>query len=136
MGDRGNIVMHYSAGADVYFYGHWAGSELKEIVASALERGKSRWNDEGYLARIIFCELVKDNVMGTTGFGITPYEGDNENPIVTVTPEHQIVVVEGKVRSFNEFVDEFLPPASTEPTMRTQGAAFGDTVFRMLGGKE
>ena len=85
MGDRGNIEIQQSSGADsVYLYTHWGGSEVDQVLAGALEKGRSRWSDPSYLTRIIFNELQGDN-RDLTGFGIavrTP--DDNEHPIPRV----------------------------------------------------
>ena len=67
MGDRGQV---YVKQAGVYLYTHWAASELDEIVKQALIRGKDRWYDAEYLARIIFNEITKGDEQGTTGAGI------------------------------------------------------------------
>ena len=77
MGNRGNVVLKYSEGEKIYLYTHWSGSSLNSIVKSALERGESRWDDPSYLARIVFSEMIKDQVMETTGFGIAPHEIDD-----------------------------------------------------------
>ena len=80
MGDRGNIVIHYEEkGAPeelVYFYTHWQGSYIKDLLGTALKR-KERWNDAPYLARIIFSTLI-GNDHGEHGFVISPYLCDNE----------------------------------------------------------
>ena len=91
MGDRGNIVFKYTDGNKIYFYSHWGGSDLKETLRQALIRGKERWEDESYLARIVFCEMVKDDIEDLTGYGIAPYEVDNEHPLVTVDTKLQTV---------------------------------------------
>jgi len=107
MGDRGNVRVVQSQG-EVWFYTHWTGSELKETVACALARGRSRWNDESYLARIIFCEMLDaGDLRGTTGFGISTYEVDNEHPVITVDCNTHGVEVGGKVSSFGEFLDKY-----------------------------
>jgi hypothetical protein len=88
MGDRGNIVIRQAANTnrdDVWFYGHWSGSTLKQTVQSALAK-KWRWGDESYLARIVFDELTKGNTGKETGFGISTHIQDNShpNPIVII----------------------------------------------------
>lgn len=86
MGDRGNIQVKESASDNgVFFYSHWDGSELPHILALALKRGKGRWGDTAYLSRVIFCELVKGDVDGETGYGISTQECD---------PEHELIVVD------------------------------------------
>lgn len=96
MGDRGNIAVQFDGKKTkrVWFYTHWSGSELDQTIAAALERGKSRWTDGSYLARIIFCELVKGNEMDTTGFGISLNAGDNEHAFRVVDLKSQTVFQE------------------------------------------
>ena len=89
MGDRGNIFfvddeLSESQWGGVYMYTHWSGSVLPQIVQQALQRGKSRWGDPQYFARIVFCELVGEDIQGTTGFGLGTRIGDNEHLIVRV----------------------------------------------------
>jgi hypothetical protein len=109
MGDRGNIVLHYGTHKTrdgereydpVYLYTHWHGSELPAILARALDRGRERWDDPSYLARIIFSEMVGSDEQdawpgiaapGTTGFGISPWAPDNEHPLLHVFLEQQLV---------------------------------------------
>lgn len=96
MGDRGNIffVDHETDDgqlAGLYMYGHWSGAFLPEVVMRALDRGRGRWGDSQYLARIVFCELVRDDLDGTTGFGLSTSIGDNEHAIVRVNDLDQTV---------------------------------------------
>ncbi len=105
MGCRGNIQIQFSNNKSIYFYTHWRGSAIKEIVQCALRR-RVRWGDEAYLARIIFCELVKGYESEETGYGITPYIADNENPIVKVSPHTQTVHVGRKAYTFEEFINK------------------------------
>lgn len=104
MGDRGNICMKEESGNEIYFYSHWTGNSLFDVLKEALMRGRGRWSDEAYLARIIFCEMVKHDLMDTTGFGISTYVQDNEYPIFYVNSENQKVSVGSREWSFEEFV--------------------------------
>jgi len=110
MGDRGNIVINYSNGSEIYFYSHWSGYDLFNTLQNALSRGRDRWNDEPYLARIIFCEMVKEDLNDNTGFGISPDMCDNEYPILVVSPADQSVRVRTESGSDVEewTFDEFL----------------------------
>lgn len=85
MGDRGNVkfTSPYNS-APIYFYTHWMGTELPAIVAQALHRGKGRWNDDSYLARIIFSEMIVGEVLEDTGYGISTRIVDNEHGIIHV----------------------------------------------------
>lgn len=69
MGDRGNIIIRDEGAPDLYLYTHWNGSDLPKTLKRALSR-KERWEDSAYLARIIFCEMVKGSEADATGFGI------------------------------------------------------------------
>ena len=61
-------------------YSHSDGLHLRKVLAEALERGSSRWNDEQYLARIIFNEMTKGREMETIGYGIHVGEADELGP--------------------------------------------------------
>jgi len=87
VGDRANVcvVMDHEGGysGSVYFYTHWHGAELPRLVQRALGR-RQRWDDPAYLARIIFSEMIRDDVGGETGFGISLEVQDNEYPLLVV----------------------------------------------------
>lgn len=101
MGDRGNIAIEED-GKRIYFYSHWSGSELPEIVRRAIAR-KWRWDDPPYLARIIFCELVKGNEGEETGYGISLGICDNSHPIIVVDMNKQSVTLDGgEAKGFKE----------------------------------
>lgn len=87
----------------IYLYQHWDGDNLMDEVVKAVNSdiGKSRQDDSEYLARIIFCEMVKDDVAGETGYGIgTKVHGDIEY-LVTVDCKNrkitEIKVYSGRV---------------------------------------
>lgn len=107
MGDRGNVRFIYDfprvrgndgtperplnldERADIFFYTHWGGTELPITVAAALDRGRGRWGDEAYLARIIFSEMIQRDVLAETGYGIAPYRPDEEHPDVVIDAKAQ-----------------------------------------------
>lgn len=80
MGDRRSIIVSEGpqAEAEVVLYSHWSGDTLNDTLRKALDRGRERWDDSSYLARIIFSQMLADHneddliegVMGTAGFGI------------------------------------------------------------------
>jgi hypothetical protein len=85
MGDRGNIRIDYGqSDKHVYFYSHWRGNSLFKLLKESLSRGRNRWHDEAYLARIIFCDMMEHEERELTGFGIAPYMGDNEYDLFAV----------------------------------------------------
>ena len=109
MGDRGNICVKNTESneKEIWFYSHWYGSEMKRIVADALNRGKNRWGDEPYLNRIIFSELIQHHVLDETGFGIYTEECDPNHPAIYVHHNEREVLVNEKTWSFDEFIDKF-----------------------------
>jgi hypothetical protein len=70
MGDRGQVKIISEGSPDLYLYTHWTAYRLHKTVADALNRGRGRWNDNEYLSRIIFSEMIKDEVLEETGYGI------------------------------------------------------------------
>ena len=89
MGMRRNIKLIYEPGQSdelhpIYFYTHWGGETMPQKLQNALIRGKERWNDESYLARIIFSELINEEKMDLVGYGIAPYEMDQNYPTIVV----------------------------------------------------
>lgn len=110
MGDRGNIAIREAAGQEVNFYSHDLGSKLPHIVRKALARGE-RWDDPEYLARIVFCELIKGREREDTGFGISTARGDYNHPDVVMDMEHRTISyrspeteVELRKGTFDEFI--------------------------------
>lgn len=86
MGDRGQILIKDFG---IYFYSHWKGFELRKFVQNALKI-KRRWDDKEYLSRIIFCEMIKDNVSSEKGFGIGDVKhSDLNNPLLIVDIANQ-----------------------------------------------
>ena len=84
MGDRGNIVVQFEEGK-LWMYTHWCGTQMPNTLAAALKRGRDRWNDSSYLARVIFCELIRhDDIDEVTGFGLSVTMGDNGHDILVV----------------------------------------------------
>lgn len=132
MGDRGNIaVLQHGKTPDkpeqVWFYTHWSGSEIEETLQWALGR-QQRWTDDSYLAKIIFCELVKGSESEETGFGISTRISDNEHDILVCdVPKQRVYKIAedelnaGRIpdgwkpvtsESFIDFVNRKLVPVS------------------------
>lgn len=109
MGDRGNIVCQ-SNGADIYLYTHWSGSDLPGIVARGLKRGESRWGDEPYLNRVLFCQMLieggKDEINDVTGYGIDTTMGDGGTEVY-VSHVSESVTYNDEVYTFPDFVKKF-----------------------------
>ena len=98
MGDRGNICV-VDREDKIYLYSHWSGKYLPKTLQDALKRGRDRWTDAPYLTRIIFCEMIKDEVMETTGYGISAYLTDWNYPTIFVDVDKQTVTYGGDASS-------------------------------------
>lgn len=108
MGDRANIKLIQRVKGEerpIYLYTHWAGSSLPFTLQSALAK-RWRWSDDSYLARIIFCEMVKGSEGEETGYGIAIYRPDNEHIVIEVDAEKQEV----RFLAFNSWDDCEGPP--------------------------
>lgn len=101
MGARANIIIN----TEICLYSHWDGENLAIILQDALDRGKERWNDVSYLTRIIFCEMIKNNVMSTTGYGISTHIEDNDYPFIWVDIDTNTVYISDRKFSFEEYVN-------------------------------
>ena len=85
MGMRRNIALDYGAEAGkIYLYTHWGAEGLEDVLAHALDRGRERWGDDSYLARIIFTDMTTEVGDDLTGYGLAPYECDPEFSTLTV----------------------------------------------------
>lgn len=96
MGDRGqvHILDQYRKSKGVWLYTHWGATDLVKDVHRALSK-RCRWDDDEYLARIIFDEMIPVKYRGTeTGWGIgaSGPHGD-EWRIVEIDCENQKVTV-------------------------------------------
>lgn len=110
MGDRAQVKILPEG---VYLYTHWGGTELAQTVQTALKR-QDRWDDEEYLTRIIFSTMIKNEIDGDTGYGIsTSQHGDISNLVIVDTGTQQVTIKTGydKMKqvfkgSFEEFINE------------------------------
>jgi hypothetical protein len=84
---------------------------LEDTLRDALVRGRSRWADPAYLARIIFSEMIKDEVLETTGYGLAPYVMDDQYPTIEVDLRHRMV----GDQSFEEFVTALITSTNHKP---------------------
>lgn len=99
MGTRGNILVHDGDKTrGVVMYRHWdADTVLPEVVKTGLKRGESRWDDFTYLARIIFTDLIRDDLDGITGIGLAASikDVDGNDLILDVDCRNGVVTYEG-----------------------------------------
>jgi hypothetical protein len=90
MGDRATFVFEQSDGNAIYLYGHWAGYEMMNRLATAIETARPRWNDESYATRIAISQLIGEEWNQELSWGISTYFCDSE---------HSVPVVSFKVQS-------------------------------------
>lgn len=92
----------------VYLYTHYGSQELPKDVANALDRGRDRWSDSEYLARVIFDEMKEDDIRGTTGYGIgTSAHGDLDYNPIEVNCKKRNVYHSNEIYTFEEFIEKF-----------------------------
>lgn len=110
MGERGYIKT-IQDGKPLYFYSHGRGYELEDVVKSALIRAytyeghhdEQRWRQPSYLNRIIFSELVRNEVNSVTGYGIS-LDGFEDDVMITVNHDDRTVTDgEGVKQTYYQF---------------------------------
>lgn len=92
MGTRGNIKV-ISGRSTVYLYQHYDADNLPYKLQSALLRAKAgcRLSDGQYLGRMIFSEMIQENIMGATGYGISSDLHDGDDRVLTVDVDNQTI---------------------------------------------
>lgn len=101
MGDRGQIKI-----GGVYLYTHWGGYNIKNILQRALNK-RWRWDDEEYLARIIFESMIERERGTETGYGIgTAMHGDLNHPLLEVDTKRQRVIERKTVWDYEEKIEK------------------------------
>ena len=90
MGTRAQV---HIVDTGIYLYQHYDGYHLPTIVRNAMIRGKDRLSDDEYLTRIIFSEMVRDDIDGSTGYGIGKNQHSDIEYLVTVDVAKQRITV-------------------------------------------
>lgn len=104
MGNRAQVFIEAEG---VYLYTHWGADRLVEAVRIALER-KERWNDPEYLARIVFCEMVRGYESKAEGFGIRTSEHGDIWRLITLTEDNRVKVKDHDHITFEGTYEEFI----------------------------
>lgn len=92
MGMRRNISLDYGEkNAKIYLYTHWGAEGLEQTLAKSLDRGRERWGDPAYLARVIFTDMTRDVGNELTGYGLDVAECDPEFKTLAVDLESKTV---------------------------------------------
>ena len=120
MGDRAQVHIvankNKQYNHDVWLYTHWRGTGLPETVAYAISRGE-RWTDAEYLTRIIFSEMIKEEVDSELGYGIGNHQHGDVYRVITVDVDEQEVTIDG----WSEVPDTY------------SFAEFGENAFEVVG---
>lgn len=103
MGERSQVKFESTG---VHLYTHWGGRTLPRVVQNALAR-EARWNDPGYLARIVFDEMTGDDD-GTTGFGIDDHQHGDVHRIVKIDCREGTVELENASFYFDDYKGELV----------------------------
>jgi hypothetical protein len=115
MGDRSNIVIEQADGGRIFLYGHWMGSDAINVVTQVLAR-RQRWNDETYLARMLFSKMTEgEPVDAETGYGIGTYPADNDGyPFIVLKPASMTIFLEKDNRWSDKPNEAITPEISFE----------------------
>jgi hypothetical protein len=121
MGDRVQVNIKDDAD-NVWFYSHWNGDGVIEVVKAALTR-HARWDDTQYLARIIFEEMIKDSIGDETGYGIGT-RGYTERRVIVDAGNQEVTIIRDEKTvwsgSFDEFVDSNVTSFVSESVCKTE----------------
>lgn len=92
MGERSNIVIMDNGQIECVFYGHWMGEANIQYVQDAIRTARDsrvngncdRTKHASYFAAIVARKLLKNDIDGALGYGISNRVHHNEYPIVVV----------------------------------------------------
>lgn len=134
MGDRANFGFKQSNGETIVLYGHWAGHQMLQNLANAVEQARPRWTDESYATRIATSQLINEEWTSETGWGLSVNRIlDNEHKIPVIDWENKTFSLHeeapwsesdsNKVRGmqdepiFTMSLDSFISKYSSQPSM-------------------
>lgn len=107
MGARTNFELQDFKGS-VWLYSHWGGDDKANDFSNALEHARPRWGDTSYAIRMVVSYLIKDDVLGETGYGLGSWEiGEEEYDPLTANFIANTVSYEQEIFTFDEFVSRF-----------------------------
>lgn len=112
MGARTNVCLNFppewkddEKPDPIYFYSHWAGESMPFIVARALDRGRDRWDDPQYLARIIFDEMIRGLEHENAGAGIAPWPGEEQYNTVYVDLAGKTAGIADNMKPYEKYIE-------------------------------
>jgi hypothetical protein len=90
MGDRANFGFRDSKDNVVFLYGHWAGHNMLQNLADAVQIARPRWTDESYATRICISQMIGEDWAQETGWGISVNQlADNEHKVPIIDWKNQ-----------------------------------------------
>lgn len=87
MGDRATFVIEQTEDTEpIFIYGHYAGYEMMNTLAQALNHAKVRidMGDPWYATRMIFGYMTSDDTLGEYGWGLSTTFLDSEHSVPVV----------------------------------------------------
>lgn len=82
MGERANVVIQSYNESRTYLYSHWDGEGVLAPAIKGLKSG--RVGDPQYLARIVFENMILEDIGSETGYGISAALADNSYPLLVI----------------------------------------------------
>jgi hypothetical protein len=98
----------------IYLYGHWMGEESIQVVLDVLARYR-RWDDQSYLTRMLFSRMVREDIDGEFGFGISLSRTVTDYPDIVLRPNECLIWLENEGNELTPRMkyDEFISHYST-----------------------
>ena len=121
MGDRANFGFKDSKDNTVFLYGHWAGHNMLQNLADAVQAARPRWTDESYATRICISQLIGNDWSHETGWGITVNQlADNEHKVPVIDwSEQTFTLMEEDLQTvvYSTDLNSFVNKHSSQLTM-------------------
>lgn len=109
MGSRAQILIEDTG---VFLYTHWGAKTLVDDFKQWINHARPRWTDDEYFTRIIFSQMIKDDVDGETGYGIGNREHGDIELLISINVEKQVITIADiyedhitKYLSFDDFIE-------------------------------
>jgi hypothetical protein len=96
MSESSNIVIEETNAVfsqRIYLYGHWMGEESIQVVWDTLTRYR-RWDDQPYFTRMLFSRMVRDDIDGELGYGISLSRYMTDYPDIVLRPSDRLIWLE------------------------------------------
>lgn len=105
---QGNIIITDSDTV-VVLHTDTIGEELEKRLQNAMYKGNGRHRDTPYFTRVVFCEMIKDDVLGLDNFSISASPiGDSSFDILVDIEGQQVILPNSKPVSFDEYMKTVL----------------------------